>query len=338
MAQTQNQTRTGTIAAYFEDNSDALQAVEALKTAGFSSAHLGVAHRGNSSSGYGSDSSYGSGMSDTSSRTSSAGGAVRDAAAKTGEKAESAWDKVKDFFSGNDAEPYASERSQGDLATREITGSGLGSNSSSSRYDEYDNADLHQSLSGLSVPDEHSRYFEHRLGNSSKGAVVTVNADDRAAEAQTILTRYGGDLGEQAEGYEYTQPTGSSDTRNTRDGQNIQLLGEVLRVHKERIDRGEVRLRKEIITENQTIQVPVTREEIVIERHAAGQNTQASGSIGDNSEIRIPLSEERASVEKSTVVREEVSVGKKSVEEVRDLGGEIRREELVVDDSTKRGN
>ena len=331
MAQTQNQTQTGTIAAYFEDNADALQAVDALKSAGFSSAHLGIAHRGGSSS----DSDYTSG---TSSNASTAGGAVREAAAKTGDKVESAWDKVKDFFAGTDAEPYASEQSQGDLATRVITGSGLGSNSSSSRYDQYDNTDLHQSLSGLSVPDEHSRYFEHRLGNSSKGAVVTVNADQRATEAQAILTRFGGDVGEQAEGYEYNQPTGSSDTRDTGGSQNIQLLGEVLRVHKERIDRGEVRLRKEIITENQTIQVPVTREELVIERHAVGQNTQASGSIGDNSEIRIPLSEERASVEKSTVVREEVSVGKKSVEEVRDLGGEVRREELIVDDSTKRTN
>src|SRR3954451_23438895 len=44
MAQTQNP--TGTIAAYFDDSSDARQAVEALKDAGFLSAHIGVAHRG----------------------------------------------------------------------------------------------------------------------------------------------------------------------------------------------------------------------------------------------------------------------------------------------------
>jgi uncharacterized protein (TIGR02271 family) len=106
-------------------------------------------------------------------------------------------------------------------------------------------------------------------------------------------------------------------------------------VHKDRVSRGEVRIRKEVITETQTVQVPVTREELVIERRAVDQATPATGSIGE-SEIRIPLSEERASVDTSTVVREEVAVGKKPVQDVRDLTGEVRREELVVEDPTKR--
>ena len=155
----------------------------------------------------------------------------------------------------------------------------------------------------------------------------------RRSEAETILTRYGGDLAENSANYDY----GDTSTDASRgDAQNdIQLLGEVLRVHKDRVNRGEVRIRKEVITETQTVQVPVTREELVIERHAAGENATPTGSIGET-EVRIPLSEEQASVEKSTVVREEVSVGKRPVEEVRDVTGEVRREELVVDDPTKR--
>lgn len=31
------------------------------------------------------------------------------------------WDKVKDFFDGRSAEPYADEKTKGDLATREVT-------------------------------------------------------------------------------------------------------------------------------------------------------------------------------------------------------------------------
>jgi uncharacterized protein (TIGR02271 family) len=116
---------------------------------------------------------------------------------------------------------------------------------------------------------------------------------------------------------------------------NIQLLGEILRVHKDRVSRGEVRLRKEVVTETQTVQVPVAREELVIERRPVDQATPTTGSIGE-SEIRIPLSEERASVDTSTVVREEVAVGKKPIQEVRDLTGKVRREELVVEDPTKR--
>ena len=114
------------------------------------------------------------------------------------------------------------------------------------------------------------------------------------------------------------------------------LLGEVLRVHKDRISRGEVRLRKEVITEQQSVQVPVTREELVVERIAGDDVTPVQGSIGADKEIRIPLSEERASLGKQTVVREQVAVGKRAVEEVRNLDSDVQHEELRVEDETQK--
>jgi uncharacterized protein (TIGR02271 family) len=322
------QTGTGTLVGFFEDDADARQAVEALHEAGFTSAHIGVAHRGGSTL-----------RSDSSSSSAK-------------EKATSTWDKIKSMFQGNEAEPYADERTQGDLATREITQNPADANRSAANQnyredqdDEYDTSDLHGSFTGLNIPEQRSRYFQHRLTSSRNGAVVTVNAGDRIAEAESILRRYNADLGDDADSYNYSETeTGTSqqpgrDRSQDRDFEgeqnNIQLLGEVLRVHKDRVSRGEVRIRKEVITETQTVQVPVTREELVIERRPVDQASPATGSIGE-SEIRIPLSEERASVDTSTVVREEVAVGKKPVQEVRDVTGEVRREELVVEDPTKR--
>src|SRR5947208_15842521 len=81
----------------------------------------------------------------------------------------------------------------------------------------------------------------------------------------------------------------------------------MLRTYKERVQRGEVRLRKEVVTESQSIQVPVTREELVIERTPG--SGQVTGEIGRDEEIRVPLSEERVRVEKQPVVNEEVRVG-----------------------------
>jgi uncharacterized protein (TIGR02271 family) len=305
-----NDTTAGTLAGYFDNHADAQKAVEALQAAGFTSAHLGVAHRGG----------YGSG-----SATSGSASAASVTSSKVGAKAEGVWDKIKNFFEGS-PEAYSGERSEGDLGTREIT----------PEYN-YDHDDFHQNLNGLNVPQDRSRYFAHRFGSGNEGAVVTVNAGDRAAEAQEILTRFGADLGENASTYDYsstgTTGTGTGEVQGT---QNIQLLGEILRVQKDRVSRGEVRLRKEVITETQTVQVPVTREELVIERRPVEGTTQASGTVGEGQEVRIPLSEETASLDKSTVVREEVAVGKKPVGEVRDLTGEVRREELVVDDTTKK--
>jgi uncharacterized protein (TIGR02271 family) len=323
---TQTQTGTSTLVGFFEDDSDARQAVEDLHEAGFTSAHIGIAHRGGSTR-----------ASDSSS-------------SKMKEKATSTWDKIKSMFQGNEAEPYADERTQGDLANREVTQNPGDANRSAAyqndredQYDQYDTSDLHGSFTGLNIPEQRSRYFQNRITNSQNGAVVTVNAGDRVGEAESILLRYNADLGDDAENYNYSETeTGTSQQPNQGRAQdlegeqnNIQLLGEVLRVHKDRVSRGEVRIRKEVITETQTVQVPVTREELVIERRPVDQASPATGSIGE-SEIRIPLSEERASVDTSTVVREEVAVGKKPIQEVRDLTGKVRREELVVEDPTKR--
>ena len=105
----------------------------------------------------------------------------------------------------------------------------------------------------------------------------------------------------------------------------------MLRTHKERVQRGEVRLRKEVVTENQTINVPVTREELVIERNRPTGETAAAGEFGADQEIRVPLNEERVKVEKKPIVNEEVRVGKRQVQDSRQVTGEVRHEELRVD-------
>jgi len=335
----QSQVYTDTIAAYFEDSSDARKAVDALQEAGFTSSHLGIAHRGSYT---GSNSSVGN-----------------TTVHETSENGPSTWDKIKGWFSGEDAEPYADERLRRDPAQQEIV-------PPSERYDEgYDDtSDLHGSFTAMNIPAERARYFSHRFSRSTHGAVVTVQAGDRKAEAESILTRYKADFGENAGSYDYSSESGAyqydgrdradrragttntesinterNSTERNRDlserSSNVQLLGEVLRVHKDRVNRGEVRIRKEVKTENQNVQVPVQREELVVERRPVTDGRAATGRIGEE-EIRVPLSEERATLDKSTVVREEVNVSKKPVEEVRDLSGEVRREELVVDDETKR--
>jgi uncharacterized protein (TIGR02271 family) len=136
-------------------------------------------------------------------------------------------------------------------------------------------------------------------------------------------------------GYLDRRPVGDANRVDDADPrvERVQLFGEVLRVHKERISRGEVRVRKDVVTENQTIEVPVTREELVVERVAVSGDTPApSGGIGSGQEIRIPLSEDKVRLEKEPVLQEEVIVGKREVQDVARVSGDVRREELRVDD------
>jgi uncharacterized protein (TIGR02271 family) len=111
----------------------------------------------------------------------------------------------------------------------------------------------------------------------------------------------------------------------------MELLGETLRVNKERVQRGEVTLRKETVSEKQNIEVPVQREELVIERHPAQSGRQPSSSFNEGKEIRVPLSEEQVKVEKRPVVREEVEVAKRNVQGTKNVTDTVREEKLKVD-------
>jgi uncharacterized protein (TIGR02271 family) len=115
--------------------------------------------------------------------------------------------------------------------------------------------------------------------------------------------------------------------------EHLELREERLGAHTEAHKAGEVRVTKEIVTEHKKIEVPVVREEIVIERHAAS-GCAVPGSLADlkpGEEIRIPVKEEEVIVDKNTVVREEVSVGKRVIKDHETVEGDVRREELRVD-------
>jgi len=116
----------------------------------------------------------------------------------------------------------------------------------------------------------------------------------------------------------------------------IPLREERLKVDKRDVEAGEVDIRKEVVTEEKTITVPVEREEVVIERRPASGRA-AEGDISDagTEEIRVPIRKEEVDVGRETVVAEEVHVGKRKVQETEKAAGTVRKEELKVD---KRGD
>jgi uncharacterized protein (TIGR02271 family) len=114
----------------------------------------------------------------------------------------------------------------------------------------------------------------------------------------------------------------------------LELREEELRADKEMREVGEVELRKEVHTEQRTIDVPVTREEVVIERHPvnrAAAGRMDAGQIREGETIRVPVREEQVTVEKRPVVTEEVSVGKRAVQDTERVTETVRREELRTD-------
>jgi uncharacterized protein (TIGR02271 family) len=113
----------------------------------------------------------------------------------------------------------------------------------------------------------------------------------------------------------------------------LRLHEEQLRVHKAPVQTGEVNVRKEVITEHRTIDVPVEREEVVIERRPVSGHTGAADIRAE--EIRIPVKEEQVHVSKEAVVKEEVTVGKRKVHDTAHVEGDVRKEQLKVEEKGK---
>ncbi len=135
------------------------------------------------------------------------------------------------------------------------------------------------------------------------------------------------------------------DNKKSEDEGRLTLHKEELGINKSKVQKGEVELSKEIVEEQKTIDVPVTHEEIVIERRSL-DNESSDTPISDEETIRIPVSEEQINVDKHTVVTGEVSAHKREVEETRHVEEKLKREEArintngdaqVVDDNTDNG-
>lgn len=116
------------------------------------------------------------------------------------------------------------------------------------------------------------------------------------------------------------------------DTERLQLREERLNVSKNRVQTGEVVLRKVVVSEIKTIDVPVTHEEVIIERHAVS-GVAASNADFTEETIRVPVMDEQVVVDKNAFVTEEVSLGKREVTETQRVTDTVRREEARVENA-----
>jgi uncharacterized protein (TIGR02271 family) len=235
-------------------------------------------------------------------------------------------------------------------------------------------------LVGLGIPKDEAEYYEGEF--QSGRTLVTVKGGTRNDEALRVMRQFGAtditNRGQSATGLAGSANMGATRTHSesalkgpsmgSRTGEScptpastshagtshagtmhsgkdtLQAKEEQLHVHKEKVQTGGVDVRKEVHTEHKTIEVPVEREEVVVERRPGSGQPARMGDTGQQ-EIHVPISEEHVHVEKTPVVKEEVSVGKRNVRENEQVSENLRKEEIKVEkegdinvrDTTRRG-
>ncbi len=117
---------------------------------------------------------------------------------------------------------------------------------------------------------------------------------------------------------------------------------EELNVGTRQTEGGRVRLRKYVVTENVTKTVPVSHEEVRIEREPItdeNRDQALAGSDISEEEHEVTLMQEEVVTEKRVVPKERVRLDKDTVTEDQTVSQDIRKEQIEIDgdaDSAQR--
>ncbi|TFZ21351.1 YsnF/AvaK domain-containing protein, partial [Lactiplantibacillus plantarum] len=174
--------------------------------------------------------------------------------------------------------------------------------------------------------------YQYRDDISAGKIIITVNnyKNDQKQATENVTGRH-------AAGATRTNNLHASDAARATDTDtdSIQLKGEQLDINKHDVTTGKVDIHKKVVNDKKTVEVPVKREEVVIERKP-GNGAAATTDVNDTQEddtITIPIKEEQIDVKKRPVVREEVDIRKQKHEDMKQVSENVSHEELDVDTS-----
>lgn len=193
-------------------------------------------------------------------------------------------------------------------------------------------------LTGGGVQDTHAHLYAE--GVRRGGALLTVSVPDgQTASVTDILNRSNAvNIEERGQHYQQTGFTAYDETaapynadQISQERDRVRLHAEQLRANKQSVQAGEVTIRKDVVSETKSIDVPVTHEEVVIERHAVNQPATAGEADFRDQTISVPVSAEQVTVNKTAVVTEEINVGKRQVQETQHVTDTVRHEEARLE-------
>jgi len=146
--------------------------------------------------------------------------------------------------------------------------------------------------------------------------------------------------GAPADGYETTAAEDGHDTSGPTTDDAMTRSEEELSIATRQREAGRARLRKYVVTEMVTKTVPVTHEEVTIEREPitdANRDDALDGPAISEEEHEVVLHEDEVVVDKQAVAKERVRLGTETVTEDEQVSEEIRKEQIETEGTEVRG-
>ncbi len=215
-------------------------------------------------------------------------------------------------------------QNNGNSLTLRSTGAELASTAGFDRqaYHALDEDTLYDESGGRAVPG--SATLEHASGDTAVIADErSANAMPAAASAHPNRQRNDERLSRREAGRDYR-----------RDDENIRVpvVEEQLKAGVREKQGGTARIVKDVREEQQTIDVPVEREEVYVTERAVDRRPATEAELGmRDRDIEIPLKEQEAVTQKEARVVGEVDVRKETVTDTERVTDTVRREDVHVE-------
>ena len=131
---------------------------------------------------------------------------------------------------------------------------------------------------------------------------------------------------------QYKKSGGEEEVSSSGAEKRIPLIEERLNVSKS-TSTSETTIKKKPVTETKSVEVPVTHEELKVERKPASESSTSERPVQSETEIKVPVNKEEVQITKEPQVKEEVVIKKEPVTETKTVSESVTKEEVEISGS-----
>ena len=123
-------------------------------------------------------------------------------------------------------------------------------------------------------------------------------------------------------------------TQNYREGENVSvpIVEEQLKAGVRETEAGRARIVKDVREEQQTIDVPVQREEVYVTERAVNRPATEADLNMRNRDIEVPIRQQEVVTQKEAMVTGEVNIRKEVKQDTERVSDTVRREDVHIED------
>jgi uncharacterized protein (TIGR02271 family) len=222
----------------------------------------------------------------------------------------------------------------GEYATEDRVGAGSGNN----KFAPIDNTGDNTTAGDQGAPGSYATEDMTVDRVDTTGAAGTVPVEEAKAPTRntgaTETTGVAGTRGTTGHDRPFDHTAEETAHLDENDTIRVPLAEEELTATKRPVERGQVRVTKDVEERDQTLDVPVTEEHVNVERRVVDRDVAPGETAFQEGQIDVPVRGEEVDVQKRARVGEELEISKEATQRTQQVSDTVRKERAHVENTT----